>query len=296
MSSILHAISASNFETSFVQSKGTKIEVRRRKAKSPAKQPAKQSVLLLHGFLAHAHWWDGVAALLPDDWDVAALSFAGMGLSEWRYSYTREDDYADVLAVLEALNFQTKPYLVGHSFGGAIGTHVKCREPKAFKRYFCVDSPIRFNPQPMGSAWSSERSYYRDVDHAVSRFRLIPQQPAVRQDFVDYIAANSLREFPDAPTQERRWSWCFDYNRISTPEENRDFWNSLIDYYESIDPRPVFIRGGNSGLCAQIWEDAFYARLGPQAPLITVPGAHHHVLLDQPEALARILVEQADLD
>ena len=292
---IMQAVKAASFETTFVQSNGSQIEVRRRRAIGEAKQ----SVLLLHGFLAHAHWWDAVAALLPDDWDVAAMSFAGMGRSDWRSAYSREDDYNDVLAVLSDLSFSTKPFLVGHSFGGAIGTHVMLRAPQAFQRYFCVDSPIRFKPQPMGTAWSSLRSFYRDTDQAVQRFRLIPQQPAVQQDYVDYIAANSVMKFDQVPADELErglsWSWCFDYNRISTPEENRDFWNSLIDYYERIDPLPVFIRGGNSGLCAAIWEEAFYARLGIEAPLITIPGAHHHVLLDQPIDLAKTLVEQAAL-
>ena len=41
-------------------------------------------LLFVHGNGAHAHWWDFIAPYFAEHYNVAALTFSGMGDSEWR--------------------------------------------------------------------------------------------------------------------------------------------------------------------------------------------------------------------
>lgn len=271
----------------FVTSAGVKLHLRWRPADVPEGAKPRASLLCLHGFLAHAHWYDPLMACLPADWEVAALSFAGMGQSEWRGSYDREQDWQDVVTVCQALGFQQRPILFGHSFGGAVAIHAMARAGEAFQSLMVCDTSMRFVPAPIGRAWNSQRRYYKTRAEAEGRFRYIPEQPATKPWIKDFIAQHSVREFDEG------WSWVFDFARFSGPESNRDFWNQLIEVYEALPQRPLFIRGALSALCSPAWERAFYDRLGADAQLLTIAGAHHHVLLDQPAALAQAIVANA---
>ena len=51
----------------------------------------------------------------------------------------------------------------------------------------------------------------------------------------------------------------------------------------------AFMRGQNSAiLLDEVW-DYMKGLVGPQAPFITIPEAHHHVMLDQPLAFVSAL-------
>jgi pimeloyl-ACP methyl ester carboxylesterase len=74
-------------------------------------------LLLLHGFLAHAHWWDFVAPSLAETYRVIAPDFSGMGDSEYRDTYTHAMFDEEVTGLVEALGIAGCA-AVGHSFGG----------------------------------------------------------------------------------------------------------------------------------------------------------------------------------
>ena len=46
----------------------------------------RRGVALVHGTFAHAHWWDFIAPLLTDEYDVVAIDLPGCG----------DSDHADV--------------------------------------------------------------------------------------------------------------------------------------------------------------------------------------------------------
>jgi pimeloyl-ACP methyl ester carboxylesterase len=272
-------------EDRYVTSAGARLHLRWKPAELAAGQRPRVSLLCLHGFLAHAHWFQPLMACLPDDWEVAALSFAGMGQSDWRPSYTREQDWQDVVAVAQELGFANRPVLLGHSFGGAVAIHAMQQAPETFERLIVCDTAMRLSPAPMGNPWRGTRRYYPDRATAEARFRYMPEQPAQKPWVKDFVAHHSIREY------EQGWSWVFDPTRISPPESNRDFWNQLITIYEALPQRPLFIRGALSALCSRAWAQDFRAHLGPDWPLVSVEEAYHHLLLDQPAALAKAIME-----
>src|SRR6516164_9545777 len=47
----------------------------------------KPGLIFVHGNSAHADWWSFIAPFLAGDYRVAAISFSGMGDSDWRETY-----------------------------------------------------------------------------------------------------------------------------------------------------------------------------------------------------------------
>ncbi|HNI66085.1 MAG TPA: alpha/beta fold hydrolase, partial [Pseudomonadales bacterium] len=46
--------------------------------------PGAPALLLVHGYAAHSHWWDFIAPLLLDQYQVVALDISGCGESGHR--------------------------------------------------------------------------------------------------------------------------------------------------------------------------------------------------------------------
>ena len=82
----------------------------------------KPPLLLVHGFRAHAQWWDHIAPSFVAQWRVYALDFSGMGRSAWREHYTRQGFTDDVVTVARWLKERAPGQalaVVGHSYGGS---------------------------------------------------------------------------------------------------------------------------------------------------------------------------------
>jgi len=72
-------------------------------------RPELRPALLLHSLAAHSHWWDWVAPLLAEHFQVVALDLRGHGGSDWvEPAAYRAVDYAgDIVAVLDALGWRS---------------------------------------------------------------------------------------------------------------------------------------------------------------------------------------------
>ena len=58
----------------------------------------KPGILFMHGNGAHADWWSYIAPFFAKDYRVGALSWSGMGGSDWRKQYTLENFVNESLA------------------------------------------------------------------------------------------------------------------------------------------------------------------------------------------------------
>ena len=74
-------------------------------------------LLLLHGFLAHAHWWDFIGPWLATQYRVIAPDFGGMGDSEHREQYSHAL-FSDEIAGIVGATGIAGCTAIGHSFGG----------------------------------------------------------------------------------------------------------------------------------------------------------------------------------
>lgn len=239
----------------------------------------KPSLLLVHGYRAHARWWDFIAPFLTANFRVVALDLSGMGDSGHRLKYTPLTGVKDILAVIEDANLGVTT-LVGHSFGGSRVLRTCVEAPECVKQAIVIDTFVLFGEErlPNVAPPSRESRPYPDEISALERFRLMPDQPYALPSLVSYVAKHSLHQ------TELGWFWKFDRalpQRVLEPDEYELFAGITV---------PVdVICGENSVVVSEeralrTVEAIPHAR-GP----VVIPEGYHHVMLSQPIALISVL-------
>jgi pimeloyl-ACP methyl ester carboxylesterase len=245
---------------------------------------ARPGLLLAHGNAAHAHWWSFIAPFLSRDYNVAALDFSGMGDSGWRPGgYAMETFAREQLAVCEHAGMfepAEPPIVVGHSFGGFVTILSGALYGERLKGTVIVDSPV--NPPDRGPGkpprMNRPSHLYPTLAAALGRFRLLPPQTCENLFLLDWVARRSLRE------RDGGFVWKFD------PAIWHDF--SIGDTAARLRQtrcRIAVFRGERSILMPPEIGAYMFNLLGKAAPVVDIPEAQHHVMLDQPLAFVAAL-------
>ena len=249
-------------------------------------------VLLLHGNAAHADWYSHVAPLLSSGRRVVALSFSGMGASGWRTQYSVAQWADEALAAAHATGLfeaAVAPTVVAHSFGGFSLMNLAARFGQQLARAVIIDTPLR----PPGvdgkrrhrSANLRSARVYPSVPEALLRFRLLPPQTCAHPYVADLIARRGLKQVV-GPDGGPGWVWRFDPFVF----RHFEFGRPYRDLSAARCPL-VLVRGGRSRLVTAASLDHAVA-LAPAGTLrLELPDADHHVMVDQPQALARLLAD-----
>lgn len=243
--------------------------------------PEKPGLVMVHGGAAHAHWWSFIAPQLADNYHVVALDLSGHGDSGRREAYPREIWAREVLAVAEHAGMSAPPIVIGHSMGGFVSITTAGDHGDRVAGIIVLDSPVR-RPDPeavegaRGTAFRNPK-VYPDVETALEHFRLVPDQPWRLPWIIDHIARHSLREVEAGVT------WKFDpevFRRI-TPRASHEI-------LPKVRCRVALFRA-EFGLLTQDAGEYMYELLGRNAPVVEIPQAHHHMMLDQPLPLLAAL-------
>jgi pimeloyl-ACP methyl ester carboxylesterase len=258
--------------------------------------PANPGILLLHGFLAHARCFGFIAPLLAKDYYVVAYDFSGMGDSGTREEYPDEvrlQELMDVARETGLLDNGNKPTIIAHSYGGSVGLTAMEQCHEQFSRLVICDlmtlRPERLEAHaresgPPGSQDPKRPNrVYPDYQTAKGRFVLSPAQQVNEEYLFDYMAYHSLKEV------EGGWSWKF---HPSVFGRSTDAHERLLAQGKRIANTPgsvVIVYGEQSALFDA--DSADYVREcgGGHIPMIGIPDARHHLMLDQPVAFACVL-------
>ena len=233
-------------------------------------------VVLVHGGAAHSRWWDHIGPLLAIDRRVVAIDLSGHGDSGRRESYGFDAWAGEILAVAADAGIDA-PIVIGHSLGGVVTLRTAALFGSRIEGAVVIDSPVR-NPAPEQDAARDRRVFrelrvYPSREAAIARFRPVPDQPVL--GYVgEHVAATSVRP------ADGGWTWKWD-PRIFLLEPPRSPLTRL-------ECRVALFRAEHGIMSAEMSE-VMYDRLGRVAPLIEIPAAGHHVMLDQPIALAAAL-------
>jgi pimeloyl-ACP methyl ester carboxylesterase len=245
--------------------------------------PSAQGIVLVHGGGAHAHWWDHIAPLLAQDRRVVALDLSGHGDSDRRETYSMTTWAREILAVAAGAGLTEPPTVIGHSMGGLVTLRLASRYGAQIAGAVVIDSPVRdrdLTPEEMAArerrAFGPLRVYPTRED-AIAHFRTIPPQETLPYTAA-HVAATSVRPAPHG----EGWTWKFD-RRIFAREPF-----GATDVLTRLDCRVALFRAEHGIMSAQM-SQVMYDRLGRVAPVIEIPAAGHHVLLDQPVALIAAL-------
>jgi pimeloyl-ACP methyl ester carboxylesterase len=249
-------------------------------------------LLLLHGSGAHAGWWRFIAPFLGEDYRICAISWSGMGGSDWRTTYTTEAFVAEALAGAQAAGLfesAVKPVFVGHSFGGHIAIFIAAHHGERLRASVIVDPPI-FTPERIAERKARPRKefvyrphrVYPTLEQALARFRFAPTQTCENVFIADAIARESLKQVGGEAGEGCTWR----FDPFLWKNMRRSSSTALIP--EARCPIAL-IRGERSRLIRA--EDATYmmSLLPEGAPYVAIPDADHHVMVDQPLALVAAL-------
>ena len=280
---------ASKPEQRFVTVKGARIHYLRW---GDAVRPG---VLLVHGNAAHAYWWSFIAPYLAGDYHVVAMDLSGMGDSDWRAAQGEEGGYSmalfaeEEMAVMEDAGMfaaSKPPVIVAHSFGGFVTMKTGADHGERLSGIVIIDSPV--NPpvrEVNGGTGRRQRhtprphNIYSSLAAALARFRLMPPQICENLFLLDWVARHSLKEVT-AGAGEIGFTWKFDpaiWQHFSIGDTA-----SLL---KETQCRVAVFRGEHSVLMPPRIGDYIFDLLDRAAPVVEIPEAQHHVMLDQPLAL-----------
>jgi pimeloyl-ACP methyl ester carboxylesterase len=243
-------------------------------------EKGRRGIVFVHGGGAHAHWWTHVAARYANCYRVAAIDLSGHGDSGRRERYSLEGWTNEVMTVAHDSDMSGQPVLVGHSMGGFVTIATSALHPGSLAGVVVCDSPVSA-PDPeidahrMGAAFGKPRAYASRAE-ALERFRTVPLQ----DHYLDYVMADvgyhSLRE-----TREG-WRWKFDPLAFTAFDENPRV--AARPYLPRVSCRLALL----ASECGLVTEDVgayMYDLMGRVNPVIEIPLAGHHVMLDQPLSL-----------
>jgi pimeloyl-ACP methyl ester carboxylesterase len=239
--------------------------------------PAHPGLVLVHGGAAHSGWWDHVAPFFAAQQRVVALDLSGHGDSGHREHYDMSTWATEVMTAAAAGGIGGRPVVVGHSMGGWAVATAGVEHGERLAGAVIIDSPlIDEPPEDEGMRRRSRpRRVYPTLEEAVSRFTTLPRQDVLLPYLARHIAEQSLRPV------EGGWSWKFDPRVFGQRRLMRELLPDL-------GCRVAMFRS-EFGLVPPAMAAQIEALLPAGSPLIELPDAGHHPMLDQPLPLVAAL-------
>jgi len=257
--------------------------------------PNGPKLLCLHG------WLDNAASFLPlmpllGEFDLVALDLPGHGASAHRlpgYDYVFVDWIHDVLDALDALGWP-QANLLGHSMGGAIATVVAASAPERVRKLALIEAlgPISGKAEEAGARLKLAVAARRALDLAKPARVIADIESAVdarlavsnmSRDAARLIVERNLRAVPGG------YAWRSDPRltlpgHIRTDEAFIRSWIRAITAPTQViaaDPSPpYFTPEMRAGRLAELRDGR-----------VAVIAGGHHLHMEQPEAVAKVLRE-----
>jgi pimeloyl-ACP methyl ester carboxylesterase len=244
-------------------------------------------VLLVHGMRGHARWFSTVGPALGSRYRALALDLRGHGESAHTPPYGHAVYASDVVALADALELG-RFVLLGHSMGGGVAVRAAARLGARLAALVIVDSALGPPPRPALARAQSEAeeptyATFSSFEEARARFKLRPGDTVAAPELLDHLAWHAIVRRADG-----QFAWRFDPNlrqrgpiTPGAPDGSAircpviSIWGARSPMLMRVDPRDIGERFPSAKLTA--------------AEMI--PGAHHHVFLDQPDAFNAVLIK-----
>lgn len=247
-------------------------------------EEGRAGLVFVHGGGAHAHWWTHVAATFASEYRVLSIDLSGHGDSAHRDQYDLEQWTHEVVAVADHGGIDGPPVLVGHSMGGFVTIATASLHGDRLSGVIVCDSPVAA-PDPEVESYRLKEAFgrprtYTSVEEALQRFRTVPPQDHYLDYVIDHVGRRSLR------TEGTGWQWKFD--RRIFEQFAGGMRGIALPYLKRVRCRFALLKSEN-GLVTRDIGASMYEALGRVAPVIELPEAGQHAMLDQPLLLLTAL-------
>jgi len=246
-----------------------------------------QTMLLLHGFMAHAHVWDDFAFSFGSRYHVVALDQRGHGESQWSKegAYTIEDHFADIALFIETLRLE-KLILVGHSMGGRHALFYAACAPHKVDRLILVDTRPGNDLQAshalrqLLATFPLETHSLKEVVEAIQSF-----YPYLSREMCYHIANYGYKRVHEGnyiPKYDTRMGQQFEHMGYAT--------ESLWTFMENI-PCPVLLIRGKKSLFLSRKIAQQMCKALPQTKFKEIPESTHMPVQENPIATTKVIAD-----
>lgn len=251
-------------------------------------------VVLLHGFLEHAHAWDFVAPRLRDaGLRPLALDWRGHGDSDrvGAGGYYHFADYvADLAFLVRALGGRVA--LVGHSMGGGAAVLYAGTEPDRVAALVCIEGIGIPTPDPEEvpdryAGWIAD--LLRCENRPARRFSLDDAAARLRERFPRFSesVARHMAFWGTREVEGDLRTWKFDpLHQTRAPQPTA----AAFAFARRVKCPVLYVEGTESDF--RLDNEELQRRLSMlRARRVTLDGTGHHPHLECPEELAPLLIE-----
>ncbi len=244
-----------------------------------------QPMLLLHGFMAHAHVWDEFALGFRNRYHIIALDQRGHGESQWSAdeAYSLDDHFSDIANLIEVLDLKHL-ILVGHSMGGRNALFYTACHPRNVEKLVLVDA------RPANNAKASERLKH-DLLHLPLRAASLDEIAQAIQKLYPYLSIKTSRHLAFyGYKQTRRGQFVPKFHIRMSQQSNQlgCITEDLKPFLKNITCPTLIVRGEESPFLSR--EDAQkMSRMMPKAEWMEIPQATHMPVQENPRVFQRVI-------
>jgi len=242
-------------------------------------------LLLVHGMMAHARWWDAVATRLAPGLHVVAVDLPGYGDSPWiepaRYEPVVQPVLRDLLATLAPGPWT----LGGHSNGALQSVLAVTADRLPVERLVLIDIPFDPSAPRIAKTGTLLRRMapprWATRADAEAAFRFFPRDGEPSPEVTAHVAAHSVREQPDGS-----WATKFDWRYFQGTDA--DAPSPYVEFAARLAriPCPTLLVGGERSSVQTAEDRAAILAAIPDVRGVVIPGAGHNPHVERPAETA----------
>ncbi len=254
-----------------------------------------RAMILVPGLSSGPWAWRDTIEHFAGDHVIYAVTLAGFDGVPAPKQKTGLLDLADAsLLKLIRTHRIERPVLVGHSLGGTLAIRFAEGHPDLLSGVVAVDALPVFPLMSLGQREASAQQMRRmignvsEAEFKAQQLRFMQTIGLVNQAQARYYAALSAKSDPDAMYEYAAEDMELDLRpglkKISVPLlEVVPYYKPDLERYSKLNNRPLTTSGQKADYYRKLLEGA------PHAKVVTITGARHFVMLDQPQVFNSIL-------
>lgn len=246
-----------------------------------AGEPARPTVLLLHGVPTSSHTFRNLMPLLADTAHLVAPDLPGFGFSDAppmdRYEYTFENIADTFEALIDELGLK-QMFLYVHDYGAGVAYQLATRWPTRVLGLIVQNGSVHH--EGMGKGWDTVKAYWADPS---------PENRAKLPEWLNFEGVRNV--YLDGVPERLKplfspECWHFDWERMSRPgnvdiqfklfEDYKNFvarFPEIARYHQEHQP-PCLILWGRHDPYYELQEIMAYARELDRVEMHVFDGAH----------------------